>query len=117
MPASHFPADQPPAPPVPVSCRLPAALVQQIDYDAAGLKQTRSERIAYLLEYAHQAGNLNQFIDLMKAQYLEIMAVTPEQIAAGASTYNQVDNLAERVNDIDDKLQIMIELLQQKTNK
>jgi len=114
MTASRFPDDQPPAPPVPVSCRLPAALVQQIDYDAAGLKQTRSERIAYLLEYAHQAGTLNQFVDIMKAQYLEIMSVTPEQIAAGASTYNQVENLTDRVNDIDDKLQSIIKLLQQK---
>lgn len=107
----QFPQDEAPAPTIPVSIRLPSALLQRIDADVkawnkdhAKAPETRSERIIYLLEYAYQAGTLNQFIDLMKSQYLEMLAVTPAQIAAGAASHNQVQNLADLVNDIDDKV-------------
>jgi hypothetical protein len=64
------------------------------------------------LEYAYQAGALNNFIDLMKAQYLEILAATPQQLAEGVSTYNQVNNLENRMNEIDEKLQTITEGLE-----
>lgn len=114
----QFPQDQAPAATTPVSIRLPTVLLARIDADVAAWNkvhakspETRSDRIIYLLEYAYQAGSLNQFIDLMKAQYLEILAVTPEQIAAGAASHNQVRNLADRVNDIDDKMAEVLALL------
>jgi hypothetical protein len=113
-----FPQDQVPTPTTPVSIRLPSLLLERIDADVASWNkghakspETRSDRIIYLLEYAYQAGALNQLVDLMKAQYLEILAVTPEQLAAGAASHNQVSNLADRVNDIDDKLADVLAIL------
>lgn len=110
-----FPNDEAPTPTVPVSIRLPGFLLERLDADVdtwnkehPKAKETRSDRIIYLLEYAYQSGTLNQFIDLMKAQYLEILAATPQQLSAGVSSYNQVSNLANRVNEMDDKLDVIL---------
>lgn len=106
-----FPENEAPITTTAISIRLPSPLLKRIDEDVAGTKESRSERIIYLLEYAYQAGSLNQFIDLMKAQYLEILATTPQQLSEGVSTYNQVNNLENHVNEIDDKLEIITEEL------
>jgi len=105
--------------PVKITIYPPASLLARIDqevdqWNKAHPKspETRSDRITYLLEYAYDAGNLSHFIDLMKSQYLEILATTPQQIAAGAATYNQADLINYRLNDIDDKLQELTALLQ-----
>lgn len=110
-----FPADQPPEPTVPVSIRLPAALLEKIDNDVQIWNKshprspdTRSDRIIYLLEYAYQAGTLNQFIDLMKAQYMNMLAVTPEALQAGAAGFGQVELVAGQVNDIEAKLDMLL---------
>jgi len=110
-----FPADQPPEPTVPVSIRLPADLLQKIDSDVQIWNKshprspdTRSDRIIYLLQYAYDAGTLNQFIDLMKAQYLNILATTPEALQAGSAGFGQVQVMADQVNDIEDKINVLL---------
>ena len=100
---------------VPVSIRLPAALLARIDEDVRLWNKThpkspdtRTDRIIYLLEYAYDAGTLNQFIDMMKAQYMNAIATTPEALRAGAAGFAQVEHMADQVNDIDDKLDMLL---------
>lgn len=111
----QFPADEPQEPTVPVSIRLPAALLAKIDNDVQVWNKshprspdTRSDRIIYLLEYAYDAGTLNQFIDLMKAQYMNALATTPEAQRAGAAGFGQVELMADQVNDIETKLDMLL---------
>jgi hypothetical protein len=110
-----FPANQPPEPTVPVSIRLPAALLEKIDNDVQVWNKshprshdTRSDRIIYLLEYAYDAGTLNQFIDQMKAQYMNALATTPEALRAGAAGFGQVERMADQVNYIETKLDMLL---------
>ena len=105
---------------VQVTARLPAALAGRIQNDVDGWNadhklspETKSDRMAYLLQYAYDAGSLNNFIDLMRAQYLEILAITPKQLAEGGATYNQQDTINYRLNDIDDKLDKVLRALSQ----
>lgn len=100
---------------IPVSIRIPADLLKRIDSDVEFWNQlhprspdTRSDRIIYLLEYAYSAGTLNDFIDLMKAQYINILATTPAQLSAGAAGFGQVELMAGQVNDIEIKLDRLI---------
>jgi hypothetical protein len=108
-----------PAPQVKLTIYLPEELADRIesevsDWNSAHPKspETRSDRIAYLLQYAYDAGQLNQFVDLMKSQYLEILSSTPQQLAQGVATYTQADLINYRLNDIDDKLQELSVMLQ-----
>ena len=105
--------------PVKITIYPPASLLARIERDVdewnkahPKSQENRSDRINYLLEYAYDIGDLTHFIDLMKSRYLEMLAVTPEQLAAGAATYNQADLINYRLNDIDDKLQELAGLLQ-----
>jgi hypothetical protein len=98
-----------------VSIRLPSLLLSKIDFDVETWNkahpkspETRSDRIIYLLQYAHDAGTLNQFIDLMKTQYLDLLSATPQQLSQGVSSYNQVQNLADRIAEIDEKLETIL---------
>ena len=101
-----------------MTTRLPVALANRIKQDVEAWNsthqqspETRSDRMAYLLQYAYDAGNLNHFIDLMKAQYLEILATTPKQLAEGVATFNQQNTINYRLNDIDDKLDRILQML------
>lgn len=99
------------APTAAISVRLPGSLLERIDADVRKWNsshpkstENRSERVIYLLEYAYQAGALNQFIDLMREQYLKILTLTPEQVALGSSTFVQVESLHGRMESIEEKL-------------
>ena len=120
----QFPDDSTNSATVPVSIRLPENLLSRIDSDVETWnkahptsKETRSERIIYLLSYAYKAGSINQFVDFMQQQYLQAIAATPQQLAEGVSTFNQVNNLINNVNEIDDKLEAMAAQMKKLTGK
>lgn len=113
-----FPADDLPTTFTPVTVRLTDVLLGRIDSDVTAYNLThtktpmnRTERVQALLDYAYQAGTLNQFIDQMQAQYMSVLSVTPTQIAAGAATHSQADRLENRVFDIEKKIDNLHELL------
>ena len=106
-----FPADQPPEPPVSVTIRLPAELLDRIDQDVLiwnkrhpASPSTRTERVTYLLGYAYDAGELNQFIDLMKAQYIEMLSRSPTD----NSWEGPMERMSDQVNEIEDKINMLL---------
>lgn len=78
-----------------VSIRLPDDLLARIDADAEHFKQSRTDRLTYLLEYAYQAGSLNSFIDTMAAQYAQAIAA-----AQGLPPNAALENLANEVDTL-----------------
>jgi len=107
----NFPLNQPPEKAIPISMRVPASLLQKIDADVDEWNrshpkspETRTDRLTYLIDYAYAAGKLNELIDTMRAQYLNILSLTPEQVIAGASTFNQVAAVQVQINDVQDQI-------------
>ena len=106
-----FTANQPAEKATPISVRVPASLLQKIDSDVDEWNrshpkspETRTDRLIYLIEYAYAAGRLNELIDTMRAQYLNILSLTPEQVVVGASTFNQVAAVQVQINDLQDQI-------------
>jgi len=82
-----------------ISVSLPVRLINRIQGELKALKQSRTERVEYLIEYAYDAGSLNRFIDLMANQYADQcrqLAEIPE-----TSSYAQVDRLREQVCNLE----------------
>lgn len=106
-----FPADEPQEPTVPVSIRLPESLLAKIDRDVQiwnashpRSPDTRSDRIIYLLQYAYDAGTLNQFIDLMRAQYVEMLSRSPTD----NSWEGPMERMSDQVNEIETKIDFLL---------
>lgn len=87
-----------------LTIRLPANLVEQIRESAKESRLTVNKLITVLIERGYQAGAIEAITETLRQLTLDILAAAPGQLAAGVSSWQQVERLSEQVEAIDEKL-------------